>query len=137
MSFVKVHTFKIIKDGMKKAYTLNTSIGVKYIINWFAVCLDVDICELRVWGSAGPEFLVLLWILQVDFYSAVEQMNVKQVNEYNWAGYFKKKNPPPPLDTVIMSFFSLGVHQMFTITCLVNWFSYILHGSGIKTLCYL
>lgn len=48
MSFVKVNTFKIIKDGMKKAYTLTTNTGMKYIITLFAICLDADICVLRV-----------------------------------------------------------------------------------------
>lgn len=38
----------IMQDQIKKAHTLGMSIGVECIINSFPICLDVDICLLRV-----------------------------------------------------------------------------------------
>lgn len=119
MSFVKVDISMIMKIEIKKGYILNTSIGVEHTISLFTICLDFDICMLRVGGLQGSN----IWSLSTNLAGRLQlscwKINAKQGRDYSWVGYLKKK------DIVIISVCNLGVHKMFTITCLANWvFSY-------------
>lgn len=68
MSFVKVDVSMIMKDGIKKGYILNTSIGVEHSISLFAIYLDFDICVLRVGGLQAPN----IWHLSTNLAGKVQ-----------------------------------------------------------------